>query len=54
MTTELLAYVMVDDSSRLSSLIRHGKEDLAVYLEKLETVLHPVIDIPGEESQGEG
>ena len=54
LTTELLAYVMVDDSSRLSSLIRHGKEDLAVYLEKLETVLHPVIDIPGEESQGEG
>lgn len=53
LTTELLAYVMVDDSSRLASLIRHGKEDLAVYLEKLEAILHPPVDIPAEETSGE-
>jgi hypothetical protein len=49
LTTELLAYVMVDDSSRLSSLIRHGKEDLAAYLPKLEAILHPPVDVPEEE-----
>ena len=40
---------MVDDSSRLSSLIRHGKEDLAAYLPKLEAILHPPVDVPEEE-----
>ena len=49
LTTELLSYVMVDDSSRLSSLIRHGKEDLAAYLPKLEAILHPAVDVPEEE-----
>lgn len=49
LTTELLSYVMVDDSSRLSSLIRHGKEDLAAYLPKLEAILHPPVDVPEEE-----
>ncbi|MBR6553609.1 MAG: extracellular solute-binding protein [Clostridia bacterium] len=49
LTTDLLSYVMVDDSSRLSSLIRHGKEDLAAYLPKLEAILHPAVDVPEEE-----
>ncbi len=49
LTTELLAYVMVDDSSRLSSLIRHGKEDLAAYLPKLDAILHPDRIEPEEE-----
>ena len=49
LTTDLLSYVMADDSSRLSSLIRHGKEDLAAYLPKLEAILHPAVDVPEEE-----
>lgn len=53
LSTELLVHVVVDNSSRVPTLIKDGREALAIYLDKLNDILHPPVDIPAEESREE-
>jgi hypothetical protein len=53
LSTDMFGYMLVDNSTRIPTLIQEGKDALAAYALQLQETLHPAVDILPETSTEE-